>query len=283
MQRTRDLEDGFTDAEQAALYDRLSPPDERNDFRFYLPMVMAAEAVLDVGCGTGALLHLAREAGHAGRLVGLDPAFGMLEQARKRADIEWILGDLSAVAFDREFDLAVMTGHAFQELLTDDEVRATFVAVRSALQDDGRFAFETRNPAAKAWEGWAPEHGTDFTDAAGDRFRWEADVDLPVTGDLVTFRTTYSGPRWRKPQVSHGSLRFLDTPTLDGLLAEAGLAVEQRYGAWDRSPFTTASPEIITDRAARTDLISPGARGRSAAVRGCRGSATARRSGRRRG
>jgi len=65
---------------------------------------------------------MAREAGHSGRLVGLDPAVGMLEQARRRSDIEWILGDLSEVPFDREFGMAVMTGHAFQELITDDEV-----------------------------------------------------------------------------------------------------------------------------------------------------------------
>ena len=103
MKRTRDPETGFADAEQAALYDRLSPPEERNDFRFYLPMIMAAGAVLDVGGGTGTLLHLAREAGHGGRLMGLDPATGMLQQARQRSDIEWILGDLSTVAFDREF------------------------------------------------------------------------------------------------------------------------------------------------------------------------------------
>lgn len=33
----RDLGAGFTDAEQAVLYDRLHPPEQRNDFRFYLP------------------------------------------------------------------------------------------------------------------------------------------------------------------------------------------------------------------------------------------------------
>jgi SAM-dependent methyltransferase len=245
MKRTRDLGEGFTDVEQAALYDRMYPPEERNDFRFYLPMIMAATAVLDVGCGTGALLHMAREAGHAGRLVGLDPAVGMLEQARKRSDIEWILGDLSDVAFDREFDLAVMTGHAFQELIADDEVRAAFVSVRSALTDDGRFAFETRNPAARAWEGWTPEHGTDFV-VDGIPYRWEADVELPVTGDLVRFRATFSSPRWSEPQESVSTLRFLDGAQLRVLLAEAGLTVEAQYGYWDRSPVTDASAEIIT-------------------------------------
>ena len=53
------------------------------DYRFYLPLIMSAEGVLDVGCGTGALLHWARETGHTGRLVGLDPAEGMLDVARE--------------------------------------------------------------------------------------------------------------------------------------------------------------------------------------------------------
>jgi hypothetical protein len=68
-------------------------------------------------------LRLAREAGHPGRLCGLDPAGGMLNQARQRPDIEWVHGDLSSVQWEREFGLVVMTGHAFQELVEDDEVR----------------------------------------------------------------------------------------------------------------------------------------------------------------
>jgi SAM-dependent methyltransferase len=167
----------FSEAEQAALYDLLSPPRERDDFRYYLPMIMAAPSVLDIGCGTGALLHMAREAGHTGRLVGLDPAEGMIAQARRRSDIDWALGDLGSVRFEREFDLAVMTGHAFQVLLTDEEVRQALASVRSALTDGGRFSFETRNPAVRAWERWTPEHGKSFTDAAGAQVRWETDVE----------------------------------------------------------------------------------------------------------
>jgi ubiquinone/menaquinone biosynthesis C-methylase UbiE len=67
----------FADTELAALYDAFC--EGRPDFAFYLPLVMAAESILDVGCGTGALLHSARETAHTGRLCGLDPATGMLE------------------------------------------------------------------------------------------------------------------------------------------------------------------------------------------------------------
>ncbi|HET8680477.1 MAG TPA: hypothetical protein VFM54_01175 [Micromonosporaceae bacterium] len=82
----------------------------------------------------------------------------MLEQARRRSDIEWVLGDLASARWDREFDLVVMTGHAFQVLVTDDEVRRSLAAVRSALTAGGRFAFETRNPPARAWQRWTSDN-----------------------------------------------------------------------------------------------------------------------------
>jgi hypothetical protein len=45
----------FSDTDLAALYDAWWPRAQRKDFDFYLPLVMSAEAVLDAGCGTGAL------------------------------------------------------------------------------------------------------------------------------------------------------------------------------------------------------------------------------------
>src|SRR5579863_9094154 len=153
----------FTDERLAALYDVFFPPARRDDVAFYLPLIMSARAVLDVGCGTGALLHLARESGHTGRLCGLDPAPGMLTQARARSDVEWVLGDLSSVRWERAFDLIVMTGHAFQELVEDDEIRVALAAIRSSLADGGRFAFETRNPLVRAWERWPTEYTAEVT------------------------------------------------------------------------------------------------------------------------
>ena len=60
-----------------------------------------------------------------------------------------------------------MTGHAFQELVEDDEIRAALAAIRSALTDGGRFVFETRNPLVRAWEHWATEYTAEVADASG--------------------------------------------------------------------------------------------------------------------
>jgi len=236
----------FADAELAALYDAMSPRARRADFDFYLPLVMSAKAVLDVGCGTGAMLHEARAAGHSGRLRGLDPAPGMLAQARKRADIEWVLGDLASVAWDREFDLIVMTGHAFQVLVEDDQLRASLAAIRSALTDDGRFAFETRNPSARAWDHWTTKYPVEVVDAEGAKVRMTRHVTAPFDGRVVSFTHTFTSPAWDQPQVSHSTLRFLDAASLLSFLSDAGLVIEEQFGDWDRKPVSDTSPEIIT-------------------------------------
>jgi ubiquinone/menaquinone biosynthesis C-methylase UbiE len=245
----------FAVASLAELYDLFSPFEPRGDFGFYLPLVMSARAVLDVGCGTGALLHRARQNGHTGQLSGLDPAVGMLAQARKRADIEWVLGDLASVAWDQEFDLVVMSGHAFQVFVEDDDLRVALAAIRRALTPNGRFAFETRNPLVRACEHWIPNNAVEVTDAAGAVVRMETQVQTPVEGDVVRFSATYTSPSLDGPQVSWSTLRFLDPQALSAFLSDAGLAIAQQFGDWNRQPLTDASPEIITiaTRAAAPD------------------------------
>jgi SAM-dependent methyltransferase len=236
----------YVDPRLAELYDVWDQPEGRDDLGFYLPMMMQAWAVLDVGCGTGALLQLARQAGHAGRLCGLDPADGMLALARRRTDIEWVDGGAASAAWDREFDLAVMTGHAFQVLVEDDDIRVSLAAIRAALRGDGRFAFETRNPLARTWEKWTPDNAVDAVGPTGGRVRMAGQVDRTFDGRTVSFTTTYTSSAWDGPLLSHSTLRFLDAAELARFLSGAGFVIEDQFGDWDREPLTDASPEIIT-------------------------------------
>lgn len=235
----------YSDADIAALYDVMNPWDGARfpADAFFTDLVMAAGSVLDVGCGTGSMLHDARDRGHTGRFAGIDPDPAALDRARRRTDIEWVLGTAADAAWDREFDLATMTSHAFQCLIGDDEVRASLGAIRAALVDGGRFAFDTRHPAARAWEGW--NNGSEVEDPAGRTLRVAHHVES-VVGDVVTMTETTSDLDGTELHVGRGRLRFLDVPTLGGFLTEAGFTIEAQYGNADRGPVTDASREILT-------------------------------------
>ena len=77
--RLTELYDGIASWEDEILIGGRAVRRREAEFAFYMPMVMSAEAVLDIGCGTGELLRLARQAGHAGRLCGVEPAEPMFE------------------------------------------------------------------------------------------------------------------------------------------------------------------------------------------------------------
>jgi len=156
----------YSDADAAALYNVLNSWGPSDDF--YLALAMASPSVLDVGCGTGTLLHRARAAGHTGRLVGIDPDRAALDVARRHGDIEWIEGTAASMTWDRDFDLVVMMSHSFQSFVTDDDLRASLVAIHRALVDGGRFVFKTRNPAVREWEEGIPAtQSTSLTRRAG--------------------------------------------------------------------------------------------------------------------
>lgn len=229
-------DDGYDDPVLAGMYDEINT--WRADNEFYVELMLAADSVLDVGCGTGVMLHAARDRGHTGRLCGLDPAKAMLDLARVRDDVEWVHGDLGTPRWHDEFELATMTGHAFQELVTDEQLRTTLANVHEAVT--GRFVFETRNPGARAWERWNPANAMTVGTTTITHHV------LDVSDGVVTFTETTEDPAWTEPKVSHSSLRFLDRDTLADLLIEAGFVVEAQYGDWGRGPVTATSPELIT-------------------------------------
>jgi len=109
------------------------------------------EAVLDVGCGTGAATRVAAaQVGPVGRVVGLDLNAGMLEVARavahagdeeagdpEAAEIEWVEASAAAMPIaDRSFDVVVAA--QLLQFMPDAEVPRAAGEIRRVLRGGGR-------------------------------------------------------------------------------------------------------------------------------------------------
>lgn len=232
----------YTDPRLAALYDAHNPWGPDSDF--YLALAGAIPcAILDIGCGTGMVAAAFAAQGHD--VTALDPAGAMLEIARRRphgARVNWVHGLVDDIS--GEFDLAVMTGHAFQVLLDDETTRSFLRAVRARLKPGGRLAFETRNPDARIWERWSagPMAGPG-QDGQGN-LAGTSHVDVVKRGDLVSFRSLYRLEDGTQVS-SRSTLRFASRAVVSTLVAQAGFSRQTWYGDWDRSPVEPASRELI--------------------------------------
>lgn len=237
------LSAAYAEGRLAALYDALNPPGD--DTAFYLDLAGARPlAVLDMGCGTGLLACGLAARGH--RVTGADPAAAMLAVARGQpgADqVRWIQTDAAGLSVPTRFDLIIMTGHVFQLLLGDGDVRAALGTLRRHLAPGGRIAFETRNPDAREWQYWTPRETRQRVETAAGPAGVHYDIGS-VTGEFVTYETCIRFPDGEQVVVPD-TLRFMGQAELAGFLTEAGLTDVTWYGDWDRSPVGPASPEII--------------------------------------
>lgn len=236
----------YHDPELAALYD--ADNDWGPDLAYCRELAGAARSVLDFGCGTGRLIAVLAAEGH--RAVGVDPAEAMLEIARRRPGgtlATWHTDDARTVRLGESYDLIVMTGHAFQTLLTPDDQRATLRTIAAHLAPGGRFIFDTRNPAREEWREWTPERSRRTLEdrRLGMLEAWNDARQDAATG-IVTYETHYRVlATGRLISAARSQLRFSTRTELEPPIAEAGLTVDRWIGDWHGNPWAPDSPEII--------------------------------------
>jgi SAM-dependent methyltransferase len=236
----------FTDPRLVAVYDTLNPYAAETQPRFYAELAAetGAAAIVDLGCGTGLITcELARQ-GY--RMTGVDPAPGMIEAARRRPwgdRVRWVVGDAGGVPAG-DADLAIMSGHVAQFLVSDETWHAALTALRAALRPGGRVAFESRNPAAREWERWTRDARSVADDPVAGRIEMWSEVD-DVRDGIVSSALHYVFAATGEELVSRARLRFRSEEELRASLRDAGFEVERVYGDWDRRPASPSSPELI--------------------------------------
>ncbi|MCW5823676.1 MAG: methyltransferase domain-containing protein [Cyanobacteria bacterium TGS_CYA1] len=237
---TEPLDNHYTSARLAEIYDLDSGWSE--DREFYLNLAgTTPKRILDLGCGTGLLCDAYAASGH--KVTGVDPAEAMLDVARKKPhakDIEWILSTAQDFKSSHLFDLIIMTGHAFQVLLTDRDVITVFKMMKEHLHPDGLIVFESRNPLYDWKKEWNYEIPLDTTSGIVTESRKLENFE----NNLMTFTLNYEFPS--DILTSTSVLKFWTKAEIEQNLASANLAIEKISGTWEDAPFEpSSSKEMI--------------------------------------
>jgi SAM-dependent methyltransferase len=223
----------YQDVQMAAFYDLVNPWAE--DSESYLSLAtLPSWGVLDLGCGTGALCCALAERGH--RVTGVDRAAAMLAVARRKpyaGRVEWVESSAQTYRSPQHFDLVVMTGHAFQALLTDADALAVLETMRRHLKQHGRVAFESRNPQLD----WVGEWTARSRMLPGGRIGETLHVTA-ADGEFISFQTRYSV--LDRTLSMDSTLRFSSREHIEALTTQSGLRVRDVFGDWSAGPFEPA-------------------------------------------
>lgn len=220
----------------------------RHDFEYCMNLAKDAGSALDLGCGTGELAAAMAQT-YSIKVTGVDRAAAMLDIARKRpggAGVTWIKADARSVRLGARFDLIVLTGHAFQVFLTDDDQAAALATITAHLTPSGRFVFDSRNPAIQGWRGRTRENTTRrfVHPDLGEVDSWNvADYDPAL--DVLTYTNGYQVLSTGEEHAATAQIRFTPQAGLATRIAAAGLSVDTWLGDWHGEPVSPDHPDFI--------------------------------------
>lgn len=226
------LDEHYINPKLACIYDDDSGWSVDRDFYLSLADPSQKLEILDLGCGTGLLCDAYAAQGH--HVTGCDPSSSMLDVARLKPhgqDVEWVESPAQDFKSSKTFDLIIMTGHAFQVLLQEEDILNVFSMMKRHLEKDGLIVFESRNPALNWSDRW------DYSMLLETKFGVieECRKFLNWSGQRMIFELMYKFPD--ETLISKSELLFLPKDQICNLLGATGLTVESVFGDWNKSHF----------------------------------------------
>jgi SAM-dependent methyltransferase len=215
------------------------------DFDFCMKLAEGANSALDLGCGTG---ELTAALGATRNVTGVDPAAAMLDigRARRGGDkVEWIEGDARTVRLRKRCDLIVLTGHAFQVFLTEEDQRAALATIAAHLSPAGRFVFDTRNPGFYGERDIRHSSVRQLEHAELGAIEASDESHYDETTGILSYENGYRVLSTGEHFAGRSQILYTPRDKLARMISDAGLTIDAWYGDWEGNPFHARSREII--------------------------------------
>ncbi|HEY6395023.1 MAG TPA: class I SAM-dependent methyltransferase [Candidatus Binataceae bacterium] len=221
----------------AEIYDRFyGAREDAGQAADFLLALAKGRRVLELGIGTGRIAIPLKQRGV--RLDGIDASPAMVEKLRAKAeglDIPVTIGNFADLKIAGRFSLIYVVFNTLFMLTTQQEQLRCFQRVARRLAADGAFVVEAFMP-----NHWllAHEGRTATADVGNDHALVDAIVHqshrqhLNVQHMLITSKGVQLFPI---------QLRYCYPAELDLMAQLAGMRLRERFGGWNREPFTAQS------------------------------------------
>jgi SAM-dependent methyltransferase len=196
-------------------------------------------AVLEMGIGTGRIaLPLAQR---GVRVQGIDASAAMVARLRAKPGndaIDVTIGDFATTRVDGQFALVYLIFNTIFNLKTQDEQVACFQNAAEHLASRGHFVIELGVPDLQRLS-----PGQDVYVYAVDARTMSFDVYDVVTQRLTSNHFVVDDGRVSSYPVEG---RYAWPSELDLMARLAGMRLRERWGGWNREPFTSLSRSHVS-------------------------------------
>ncbi|MER6971277.1 class I SAM-dependent methyltransferase [Nocardioides sp. NPDC000445] len=228
---TRDDAERYDDPD-----DWVNSPEVTGPVARFLADLADGGPALELAIGTGRIGVPLRELGVP--VTGIELAQPMVDVLRRKVteeEIPVVVGDMASAEAPGvgTYSLVYLVYNTVSNLLTQDEQVACFANAARHLAPGGRFVIELWVPELRL----LPPTAVAATFDVSDRHVGLDTVDI-ATQLLTSHHFTKEGDTYRRGESNH---RYIWPSECDLMARLAGMALEARYGGWDRSPFTSDS------------------------------------------
>jgi 2-polyprenyl-3-methyl-5-hydroxy-6-metoxy-1,4-benzoquinol methylase len=192
--------------------------------------------LLDLACGTGALLKALASKGF--RADGLDLSPHMIKIAKGNAagiaNATFSVGDMAEFQSDQQYDIVTCTFDSINYLRETNEVQSMFRCVASVLNPNGIFVFDSNcEPKCIAHHGKVFEKEIDRV-----KFRQLCFYDESRKESLVRFE-------FEDGTIEEHRQRPYNIEELRPMLSAAGLEITECFTRFDKTPYDKSSLQVI--------------------------------------
>ena len=197
---------------------------------------------LELAIGTGRVALPLKERGV--EVHGIDISEAMVERLRGKVggeDIPVAMGDFADVDVDGKFELIFIVFNTFFALTTQEDQVRCFHNVAAHLTDDGVFAMEGFVPDLARFD---RHQRVGVTRVTADALHLEASRHDPVRQTVDSQQALLEDGKPVRMYPVH--IRYAFPSELDLMAQLAGLRLRDRWGGWNKEPFTSASPAHVS-------------------------------------